>query len=127
MTATLMVLLALLVLAMRALWARRRLAGWERLWRLAQGPVTVELRRRAMLALLGHDSQPFPQPREFRILSLRLAGIPLWSQQSIVSLPMAVDARIDAVGAAEFDHLFDEPFRQAPPRRAVRALFAPLH
>lgn len=77
-----------------------------------------------MLTRLGCDSLEFPQPREFRQLSIRLAGMPLWSWQRIASLPPESDARIDMVSAQEFDHLFPEPFRLVPPKRAVRAVRA---
>lgn len=87
MDALLLVLLALLALAARTFHVRHRLAAWECLWRFRSGPFTVELRRHAELARLGHDSLEYPQPREFRVISLRVAGIPLWSQEAIVSLP----------------------------------------
>ena len=127
MNALVLVLLALLALAARAIHVRLALAGWERLWRFTSGPVTIELRRHAMMAKLGNDSLDFPQPREFRRLSMRIGGIPLWSQQAIVGLPAEVDARIGDVAAGEFDLLFTEHFRMAGPPRAARALPSARH
>jgi hypothetical protein len=118
MTELLLVLLVLAALAVRTWLVRHRIAGWECLWRFRSGPCTVELRRHAGLARLGADSCEFPQPREFRIVSLRVGGIPLWSQQAIVSLPTDVDSRIGAVPPNEFDHLFDRHFRMSWPRLA---------
>jgi hypothetical protein len=109
--ALLLILLALLALAARCFHVRHRLAHWECLWRFRSGPCTVELRRHAELARLGGDSLEFPQPREFRIVSLRVGGLPIWSQQAIVSLPATVDERIDHVAAGEFDPLFEGQFR----------------
>ena len=120
MDALLLVLLALLALAAWTFHVRHRLAAWECLWRFRSGPFTVELRRHAELARLGHDSLEYPQPREFRVISLRLAGIPLWSQQAIVSLPAEADARIGAVAAGEFDQRFDRHFRLDWTHRPVR-------
>ena len=108
----LLVLLVLAALAARTWQARHRLAAWERLWSFRSGPCTVELRRHAELARLGSDSLEFPQPREFRVVSLRIGGIPVWSQRAIVSLPTEADARIGAISSAEFDHLFEGQFRQ---------------
>jgi len=127
MNALMLVLLVLLALAARTIQLRLRVAAWERLWRFGSGPFTVELRRHAELARLGSDSLEFPQPREFRILSLRVGGIPIWSQQAIVSLPAQSDARIDHIPAGEFDHLFGDPFRQAWPHRASRARVLAQH
>ncbi len=125
MDALLLVLLALLALAARTFHVRHRLAAWECLWRFRSGPFMVELRRHAELARLGHDSLEYPQPREFRVISLRAAGIPLWSQEAIVSLPAEADARIGTVAAGEFDQLFDRHFRldwtHRPVRLAARA------
>lgn len=118
------VVLTWFLLATRAAYLRHRVRGWQPLWRLAVGPCTMELRRHTVLTRLGRDSLEFPQPREFRHLSLRLAGMPLWSWQRIASLPPESDARIDAVSAQEFDHLFPECFRLVAPKRAVRAAIA---
>ena len=107
-----LVLLVLAALGARTLQVRHRLADWERLWRFRSGPCTVELRRHAELARLGSDSLEFPQPREFRLVSLRIGGIPVWSQCAIVSLPTDADSRIGAISSAEFDHLFEGQFRQ---------------
>ena len=115
-----LVLIALLALAVRTVQLRLRLAAWESLWRFGSGPFTVELRRHAELARLGGDCLEFPQPREFRVLSLRLGGIPVWSQVAIVGLPAAVDERIDRVPATEFDPLFDPHFRLSWPQQRVR-------
>ena len=120
MNALLLLPLALLALAARTFHLRHRLAAWECVWHFRHGPVTVELRRHAHLARLGGDSQEFPQPREFRLLALRVAGVPLWSQQAIVSLPAEAEAWIADVPAREFDHLFDSHFRLSWPRRRAR-------
>ena len=121
MNALMLSLLTLLALAARTVQLRLRFAGWVPLWRFGSGPFTVELRRHAEITRLGADSLEFPQPREFRVLSLRLAGIPIWSQVAVVSLPAAVDERIDHVPATEFDQLFDSHFRLSwPQRRRVR-------
>jgi hypothetical protein len=126
MNAPMLSLLALLALAARTVQLRCRFAGWAPLWRFTSGPFTVELRRRAEIARLGGDSMEFPQPREFRALSLRLAGIPLWSRVAIVSLPADSDGRIDHIPPTEFDPLFDRQFRLGWPQQrrgriAVRA------
>ena len=127
MNAFVLVLLALLALAARTLHVRLELAGWERLWRFTSGPVTVELRRHAGMARLGNDSLEYPQPREFRRLSMRIGGIPIWSQQAIVSLPADVDSRIGEVPATEFDHLFTEQFRRNWSKRTVHTLYSARH
>lgn len=125
MAALTLLLFALLAIGARAFHWRCRFAGWEPLWRFRSGPITVELRRHARLARLAHDSLEYPQPREFRVVTMRLGGIPVWSQESTVSLPAQADARIDSVAAAEFDHLFDSHFRRGwthrPARLAARA------
>jgi hypothetical protein len=120
MNTLLLVLLALLVLGARTIQLRLRLAAWERLWRFGHGPFTVELRRRADMARLGDDSSEYPQPREFRVLSLRVGGIPVWSQLAIVALPATADERIGHIPATEFDHLFAGQFQLDWPRRRVR-------
>ena len=120
MNTLLLVLLALLLLGARTIQLRLRLAAWESLWRFGHGPCTVELRRHTALTRLGVDSLEFPQPREFRILSLRVGGIPVWSQQAIIGLPAAADERIGHIPAGEFDHLFSDQFRLNWPQRRVR-------
>ncbi len=120
MDALTLLLIALLALAARTFLWRHRFAGWESLWRFRSGPITVELRRHAHLARFGHDSLEFPQPREFRVITMRLGGIPLWYQEAAASLPLQADARIDSVAAAEFDHLFDSHFRRGWRRRPAR-------
>ena len=120
MNALMLVLLALLALAARTLLVRHRHAAWEVLWHFRHGPVTVELRRHAHLARLSSDAFEFPQPREFRILSMRLGGIPLWSQEAVVGLPTAADERIGRIPATEFDPLFADQFRLTWPQRRVR-------
>jgi hypothetical protein len=120
MNALLLVLITLLALAARTLQLRLRFAAWESLWRFGPGPITVELRRHAGLARLAGDPHEFPLPREFRVLSLRVGGIPVWSQVAMVSLPAAVDERIDQVPATEFDPLFDRHFRLSWPQQRVR-------
>jgi hypothetical protein len=120
MNALMLVPLAALVLAVRSVHLRWRLAAWECVWHVRHGLVTVDLRRDAHLARLGSDSQEFPQPREFRVLATCVAGLPMWSRQSIVSLPAEAEGWIAGIGAADFDHLFDEPFRLSSPQRRVR-------
>ena len=120
MDALLLLSLALLALAARTCQVRHRLAAWEIVWRARSGPFVIELRRHAHLCRLGRDSLEFPQPREFRVISLRAGGIPLWSRQAIVGLPAEADARIGAVSAGEFDHLFDHRFRRAGTPRPLR-------
>jgi hypothetical protein len=120
MNALMLVLLALAALAARTIQLRLRFSGWEVLWRFRSGPVTVELRRHAELARLGGDAFEFPQPREFRVVSMRVGGIPVWSQQAIAGLPATTDERIGHIPAAEFDHLFASQFRLTWPRRRVR-------
>ena len=115
-----LVVIALLALAARTVQLRLRFAAWESLWRFGAGPCTVELHRHAELARLAGDSHEFPQPREFRVLSLRVGGIPMWSQVAIVSLPAASDERIDHIPATEFDPLFDQHFRLSWPQQRVR-------
>jgi hypothetical protein len=127
MNAFLLVLLALFALAARVIYVLLALAAWERLWRFTSGPVTVELRRHTEMAKFGNDSFAYPQPREFRTLSMRVGGIPVWSQQAIVSLPVDVDARIGDIAADEFDHLFTGQFRLAWSKRAVHALYSARH
>ena len=122
-----LVLIALLALAARTLQLRLRFAGWEPLWRFGSGPCTVELRRHAELARLGADSLEFPQPREFRVLSLRVGGIPVWSQVAIVSLPAAADERIDRIPATEFDPQFAPHFRLSWPRQRRLRVVARAH
>lgn len=125
MAALTLLLLALLAAGARAFHWRCRFGAWESLWRFRCGPITVELRRHAQLARLAHDSLEYPQPREFRVVAMRLGGIPVWSQEAAVSLPAQADARIDSVAAAEFDHLFVSHFRRGwthrPTRLAARA------
>ncbi len=120
MNALMLVLLALAALAARTIQLRLRFSSWEVLWRFRSGPVTVELRRHAELARLGGDLLEFPQPREFRIVSMRVGGIPVWSQQCIASLPAAADERIGHIPATEFDDLFSDQFRLTWPQRRVR-------
>ena len=120
MTELLLVSLVLVALAARTFQVRHRIAGWECLWRFRAGPCTVELRRHAGLARLGEDSCEYPQPREFRVLSLRVGGIPVWSQLSIVGLPATADERIGRIPASEFDHLFAGQFQLDWPRRRIR-------
>ncbi|MFL6679241.1 MAG: hypothetical protein ACJ8IK_12940, partial [Burkholderiaceae bacterium] len=103
MTELMLVALVLAALAIRTFQVRHRTARWECLWRFRSGPCTVELRRHAGLARLGDDSCEYPQPREFRVMSLRVGGIPLWSQRAIVSLPTDADSRIGEIPASEFD------------------------
>lgn len=124
MDALMLLLLASLAAAARTAHWHHRFHGWESLWRFRSGPVTVELLRHPRLARLGHDSLEYPQPREFRVIAMRLGGIPLWSQEATVSLPAQADARIDAIAASEFDHLFESHFRRGWMRRPARRRLA---
>ncbi len=122
MNAVVLVLFAILALIVRSLVVLRRRAGWERLWHFTSGPIAVELHRHAELFRFDHDSAEFPQPRETRLLSMRLAGIPLWSQREIISLPAQSDSRLSEITADEFDHLFTGEFqRRWPTRRRMAA------
>jgi len=58
---------------------------------------------------------------------MRLGGIPVWSQQSIVSLSAEVDARIGEVAAEEFDHLFTGQFRRTWTKQTMRTLYSAHH
>ena len=127
MDALMLMMLALLVLIARTFQWRHRFGAWETLWRFRSGPITVELRRHAHMARLGHDSFEYPQPREFRVITMRLGVVPLWSQQATVSLPTQADARIDSVPAGEFDHLFDSHFRRGWTHRPARRIAARAH
>ena len=120
MDTLLLVLLALAALAARTVQLRLRLSGWEVVWRFRSGPVTVELRRHAELARLGDDQHEFPQPREFRVVAMRVGGIPVWSQRAVAGLPLATDERIGHIPATEFDALFDRHFQIDWPRRSTR-------
>ena len=123
MLALVLASLTLIALGARAGFVHRRLQGQQRLWRSACGPFSVELRRRALLSRAHADSQAFPQPRERRSLTLRLAGVPLWSIHTVVALPPERDARIDSVDASEFDHLFGARFRRLGPAWSLRMTF----
>ena len=125
MNASLLLSLALAVLALRSFQVRHRQAGWEAVWRRRWGLFTVEVLRHAELTRLGGDSLEFPLPREFRVLALRLGALPLWSQQEIVGLPAQVDARIAEVTVREFDHLFERRFRSDGRRHSLRMATRP--
>lgn len=120
MNLLMLVAVAALALAACSLHLRHSLAAWECVWHFRHGLTTVELRRDARLARLGGDSMAFPQPREFRVLALRVLGFPVWSQQAIVGLPSEVEGRIAQVPATEFDHLFERHFQRGWPQRRVR-------
>lgn len=103
----------LLALAGRSL-LLQRVAG-RHAWLHSRGPGwwTVELRRRACVCSVPNDLQAYPQPREFRILVWRVAGVPLWCRACFVSLPLQCDATVGQLDAQQFDQLFDGPFRLA--------------
>ncbi|MET0383842.1 MAG: hypothetical protein ABW032_10525 [Burkholderiaceae bacterium] len=127
MSAMVLVLMSLLALAARTLYLGRRLAGWERLWRFTSGPLTIELHRHAGMSRFGSDLIEFPQPREYRTMSMRVAGIPIWSQHAIISLPAESDARIEKIAAGEFDQLFTRQFRMNWPKQAMRRSYLARH
>jgi hypothetical protein len=107
--------LTLLALGVWAACAYFTLLKQARVWRATQGPFSVELRRLCSMTRSHADSMAFPQPREMRTLTVRLAGVPIWAARSTIGLPLSVDARIDSVKASEFDALFDSEFRQSTP------------
>jgi len=115
---------ALGVIALRAFYVRHASSGMQCLWQFGAGLLSVDLRRRALLARVEHDSQDFPQPRELRVLTFRVAGIPFWFERCMEALPLSVDARIDSVCAEEFDHLFGRRFQQTRAECSVRTLLA---
>lgn len=110
---TLLFTLLLTVLAGRSLMLQRAAARHALVGRTGAAWWSVELRRRACVCSVEGDMQAFPQPREFRILVWRCAGIPLWSRGSHVSLPLHCDALVDQLPADAFDHLFDPAWRLA--------------
>jgi hypothetical protein len=115
MTTTLLLALLLLALAGRSVLLQRLAGKHLRLHTSGAGWWTVELRRRACICTLPNDLQPYPQPREFRILVWRLAGMPVWCRGCFISLPVHCDATVNQLDAQQFDHLFSGPFRlQAP-------------
>jgi hypothetical protein len=105
-------------------------------WRLAKfslvtscdcGALKLELHRCATVFRSEGDTQDFPQPREFRMLVLRLVGIPIFSRQEVIGLPTELDARLDQVSVTDFDAHFSDSFRIAPrttvsPARAAQML-----
>jgi hypothetical protein len=117
----LMTLLGMMAAA-QMLRLQRQLQCSEQLWRSGSGLLSVELRRRARVTRLADDLQEFPQPREFRVLAMRLAGLPLWQRECFVSLPQHFDVRIDQVRAEEFDGAFDASFRLGSPLAAARLI-----
>ncbi len=119
MTSSLLITLLLLGLASRSLVLQRHAARHSRLRSRGPGWWTVELRRRACICSLPNDLQAYPQPREFRILVWRLAGVPLWWRGCFVSLPLHCDATVGQLDAQQFDQLFEGPYRLHPPAGAI--------
>lgn len=116
MTTSLALLTALLVLAALSLQLHLQAQRHTRLRIAGRRGWTVELRRQARICSLPGDLQPYPLPREFRLLVWRLAGLPVWRREALVCLPLQCDAQIDRIDAQGFDHLFDDAFRLQPPR-----------
>ncbi len=114
MTSALLITL-LLALAGRTLLLQRHAARHAWLRSSGTGWWTVELRRLACVCSMPHDLQPYPQPREFRVLVWRLAGVPLWWRGCFVGLPVHCDATVAELGAQHFDHLFQAAFQLQPP------------
>jgi len=124
MSSSLLITLLMLALAGRSLVLQCHAARHGQVHRRGPGWWTVELRRRACMSSLPNDLQAYPQPREFRILVWRLAGVPLWWRGSFVSLPLHCDATVGQLDAQQFDQLFDSPYRLHPPAGAVSSWHA---
>lgn len=108
-------LLLVLTLAGWMFLAWRNLRGCQRVHRTPCGPSTRELWRQTYLSAPMPDT--FPQPRERRLVVWRLAGLPLWTTQAVIALPLHMDAQIDHIDATTFDHHFCGHFvlhRHAP-------------
>ena len=79
------------------------------------GPVSVELRRRALVR--GHPNgrggHAFAQPNETRLRVIRVAGFALWRQAQSVELPLQVADMMGTLTARDFDAEFDARFRLA--------------
>ncbi|GAA0752922.1 hypothetical protein LRH25_26195 [Ideonella azotifigens] len=109
MTSCLVLLLAA-GLVWRVLALQHALGRYALVRRERHGWRSQELRRRSANARMPHDSQPYPQPREFRVRCQRWAGIPVWHAESVVSLPPSTAGYVERVAAADYDHLFPAPF-----------------
>lgn len=107
--------LTALSLASRAIWLHRRLAAYELVHQQSQGWVRVELRRKAELAT--DNAHAFPLPRETRVLTTRVAGIPVWRTERAVGLPLSAADNTDSLCAQSFDELFPADFRAAHGQR----------
>jgi hypothetical protein len=102
-------ILACLIGACVAISEHRKLLRYQLLRRSPKSLISVELRRQTYLDVTG--SAEFPQPREERVMAWRLGGMPVWSQSASIGLPPELDARINRVGAHEFDIDFGPSFR----------------
>ena len=125
---TLMACLAF-VAAARVLGLCRTLVHFELVRRSgATRWLSVELRRRAMVCKAPGDLQEFPQPREFRMLVLRLAGLALCARTQVVGLPRHFDSGLHLLRAEDFDAQFSGSFRAAGKAGiGVAAFMNPLH
>ncbi len=107
-----------LLLAGRTVCLALKLADGSMVESSTCGAVKLELRRRVAVFKPEGDSQAFPQPREVRMLVLRLGGIPVFCREESIGLPKEMDARLDQVSAKDFDAHFSDAFRIAP-RRSI--------
>lgn len=115
-----------LLVAARIVIVRRELAGFEFVGRLKSHGLSLELYRRAMNCKVDGDTQEYPQPREIRMLVIRLAGAPLLCRREAVALPPHYDARLDQLRAEDFDGEFTGQFRtlhRADDREALGLLW----
>ena len=112
---TVMTCLALLVAGRTTiLW--RELVDFEFVRSSGSCGLTLELRRRAMLCTSAGDTHEYPQPREARVLVLRLFGAPVLCRREIIGLPLHFDARVRQLRAEDFDSQFSARFRRVDAR-----------
>ena len=108
-------LTALLALGRR----HRQLSRHALVRRQQRHGITIELRRHCHLERCVPDA--FPQPREERLLTWRVLGLPVHTQRFSVGLPLGSDSRLGHIGADEFDRCFPPHYRvQAPAPQAAR-------
>jgi hypothetical protein len=86
-----------------------QLLGFKPLCRVVRGPLCSELMQRTYLDASVFDA--FPQPRETRVIVIRLWGCALSLRRASVGLPLECDARIGAIEPNEFDLHFRGDFR----------------
>ena len=109
---TLMMCLALLA-AVRMLTLRHALSGFELIRSSGSGRLRLELCRRALVCRAEGDTHEFPQPREVRVLVVRVAGVALFSRSRVIGLPQHVEGCIHQLRAEDFDAHFSGCFRLA--------------